>query len=51
MKKTYQQPTLVVTLMEQSLPIATSLEVVNTAQDGISGDVNSAGDWDNIWDE
>ena len=48
MKKTYQQPTLLVMTMAESLPIAASLKIDNTARDGITGDVK--GDWADIWD-
>lgn len=49
MKKTYQQPTLVVMNMTQNLPIATSLNIDHTATNGVQGDVK--GDWGDIWDE
>ena len=51
MKKTYQQPTLEVTIMEENLPVATSLVVNNNAQNDIEGDVKSADDWGDIWDD
>lgn len=49
MKKTYQQPTLVVMNMTQNLPIATSLNIDHTSQNNIQGDVK--GEWGDIWDE
>ena len=50
MKKKYQQPTITVTHIAQSLPIAASLKINNTAKDGIEGDVKG-NDWGDIWDE
>ena len=49
MKKTYIQPTLSVVTIAQSLPIAVSLTVDNTKQNGIVGDVKGSGDDWNIW--
>ncbi|MBP5770361.1 MAG: hypothetical protein J6W75_03255 [Bacteroidaceae bacterium] len=49
MKKIYQKPALTIAHIEQSLPIATSLIINNEAQNGVSGDVNAAGNWGDIW--
>lgn len=48
-KKIYQQPELQITIVEASLPVATSLIINNEALDNAEGDVK-ANDW-NIWDE
>ena len=49
MKKTYQQPAILEMSMEENKPIAVSvLQVDNTSQDNLTGDVKANGDWD-IW--
>ena len=50
MKKTYQQPTLVVMTIEERLPIAASIVIVNNPQDNIVGDVK-VNEWADIWDD
>ena len=49
MKKIYQQPTITIVSVEESLPIATSITIINTPQNEIQGDVKA--DWSDIWDE
>ena len=50
MKKIYQQPTLTVVKIDASLPIATSIVIVNNPQDNIVGDVK-VNEWADIWDD
>lgn len=49
MKKIYQQPTIMVVKVAESLPIAASLSINNEATNGVQGDVKA--DWSDIWDE
>lgn len=49
MKKIYQQPTIMVMKVAESLPIAASLSINNVATNGVQGDVKA--DWSDIWDE
>jgi hypothetical protein len=51
MKKTYQQPTLEVTIMEENLPVAASLVVDSSVHNDVEGDVKGADDWGDIWDD
>ena len=46
MKKTYIIPQTEVILTEHIMPIAASLPVDNTPQNGIVGDVKEQGDWE-----
>lgn len=49
MKKIYQQPTIMVVKVAESLPIAASLSINNEATNGVQGDVKA--EWSDIWDE
>lgn len=49
MKKIYQQPAITVVSVAENLPIAASIRIDNTPQNGMQGDVKA--DWSDIWDE
>lgn len=49
MKKIYQQPTIMVVKVAESLPIAASLSINNEATNGVQGDVKA--EWSDIWDD
>ena len=49
MKKIYQQPTITIVSVEESLPIAASITIINTPQNEIQGDVKA--EWSDIWDD
>ena len=49
MKKIYLKPAFAAMTMDESLPIATSLNINDEPQDNISGDVKG-NDW-NIWSD
>ncbi len=49
MKKIYQQPAITVVSVAESLPIAASIRIDNTPQNGIQGDVKA--EWSDIWDD
>lgn len=49
MKKIYQQPTIMVVKVAESLPIAASLSINNVATNGVQGDVKA--EWSDIWDD
>ena len=57
MKRQYIQPALVQIILEAKKFVATSLQVSNEAQNGVSGDVKEYGNQDNasgavnVWDE
>ena len=46
MKKNYITPATAVYMTAQMLPIAASLPIDNTPQNGIVGDVKAQGDWE-----
>jgi len=51
MKKLYIQPALEQMAAEAESIVAVSLQINNTSQDNVSGDVKeSDGDWDDLWD-
>jgi len=50
MKKIYQQPTIMVVKVAESLPIATSsITIINTPKPNMEGDVKA--EWSDIWDD
>ena len=49
MKKIYQQPSITVVSVAENLPIAASIRIVNTPQNGKQGDVKA--EWSDIWDD
>ena len=49
MKKIYQQPAIMVVKVAESLPIATSIVIINTPTPNIEGDAKA--DWSDIWDD
>lgn len=49
MKKIYQQPAITVVSVAENLPIAASIRIDNTPQNGMQGDVKA--EWSDIWDD
>lgn len=49
MKKIYQQPTIMVVKVAESLPIAASITIINTPTPNIEGDAKA--EWSDIWDD
>ena len=50
MKKQYIQPAYEQMIATVETFVATSIQVCNDAQDGISGDVKESNDWEEAWE-